>query len=119
MNITAEYQQQKQNLLSAFNLLKEYKFIPIKVGDEQINEDEIKKHKENLINEIFTISVCGQINAGKSTLLNYLLFKDEEVLPADDTPWTAKLTTVKYGEKKSANITFYTEEEWNTLKNKK
>jgi len=117
MNITADYQQQKQSLLSTFDLLKEYKFIPCKVGNEQINEEEIKQHKENLINETFTISVCGQINAGKSTLLNYMLFKDEEILPSDDTPWTAKLTTIKYGQKSSANVTFYNEKEWNDLKN--
>jgi hypothetical protein len=50
-----------------------------------------------------TIGVIGQMNIGKSSLLNALVF-GEEVLPVSETPMTATLTYIKHGEKFSAEI---------------
>jgi hypothetical protein len=118
-NIVKEYAAKVQHLNTAFKNLISNKFIPVIHGEKSYTIDNIKEAQDNLEKKEFTISVCGQINAGKSSFLNYLLFNDKEVLPADDTPWTAKLTTVRYGEENSATATYYNIEEWELLKNQK
>jgi predicted GTPase len=62
-----------------------------------------------------TIGVIGQMNAGKSTFLNALLF-EKEVLPAASTPMTAALTEISYGEKPAVEAEFYTADEWEGIK---
>ena len=70
-----------------------------------------------LHDEKFTIAVCGVVKAGKSTFLNSLLF-GRDILPAFDTPMTAKLTFIEYTDKANyATITFYSKEEWAQLNN--
>jgi len=118
MQIANDYHIIKEKLLTAFDLLDSYKFLPCTIGNEKIDLEGIKIHKKNLDDENFTISVCGQINAGKSTLLNYLLFKGEQILTTDPTPCTAKLTSIKYGLTNSANIVFYSKNEWKEIKEK-
>ena len=71
---------------------------------------------DNMLKENFIISICGQMNSGKSSFLNYLLFKRDNILPVDPTPWTAKLTKVHYGERDYIEIFFYTKSEWEELK---
>ncbi len=71
----------------------------------------IKKLKDGL----YTIAVCGGVKAGKSTLLNSLFFGDS-VLPTYDTPITAKLTFIRYGEGEPRfEVEFYSKEEWKSL----
>ena len=73
--------------------------------------EEIKKLKDGL----YTIAVCGGVKAGKSTLLNSLFFGDS-VLPTYDTPITAKLTFIRYGEGEPRfEVEFYSKEEWKSL----
>lgn len=80
--------------------------------EERILSKEDASHRvESLQKERFIVSVCGQIKAGKSTLLNALLF-GEEVLPSDDTPETAKLTTIEWAERPCFEAVFYSPEEW-------
>ena len=64
------------------------------------------------------LGIIGQVKAGKSTLLNSLLFKGEEVLPTAATPQTARLSIIKgveEGEEPGADIFFYTQEDWNQI----
>lgn len=110
------YNKKKASLLEIYTELLDKKVIPCEFGSIKHTIQEIDELKQTLEDEVFTISVCGQINAGKSTFLNYLLFNGESVLPADDTPWTAKLSTISYGEKEEAIVTFYSTEEWSCLK---
>jgi len=118
-NILKEYNNKIQQLNTAFKDLTDNNLVPIKHGEKSYTIENIKEVQDNLKKQEFTISVCGQINAGKSSFLNYLLFNDKEILPADDTPWTAKLTTVSYGEENSATVTYYSLEEWELLKRQK
>lgn len=118
-NILEEYTARVQQLNTAFEDLVTNNFVPVVHGEKSYTIENIKEVQDNLKKQEFTISVCGQINAGKSSFLNYLLFNDKEVLPADDTPWTAKLTTIRYGEENSATVTYYNLEEWELLKNQK
>lgn len=58
------------------------------------------------------IAVIGKMKAGKSTLINSLIFKNN-VLPADVQPLTAVLTQISYNEVDSTSIhvDFFTEED--------
>ncbi|WP_452218573.1 dynamin family protein [Lacinutrix undariae] len=118
-NILKEYNKKVQQLNIAFQDLTKNKLIPVTHGEKSFSIDSVNEIQNNLEKQEFTISVCGQINAGKSSFLNYLLFNDKEILPADDTPWTAKLTTVRYGEKDDAAVTYYNLKEWELLKSQK
>lgn len=62
----------------------------------------------------FRVAVIGQMKAGKSTLLNAILFS-QQVLPASATPLTAKLTRVVHDETAGAKVDFLSSEEWYEL----
>jgi hypothetical protein len=57
------------------------------------------------------IGVVGRMKAGKSSLLNALLFSGNSVLPKAATPMTAALTTISWGESVSAEVEFYSAED--------
>lgn len=118
-NILKEYTSKVDQLNTAFQDLIANNLIPIIHGEKSYTVENVKEVQDNLEKQEFTISVCGQINAGKSSFLNYLLFHGEEVLPADDTPWTAKLTTIRYEDENQATVTYYNIEEWEALKRQK
>ncbi len=50
------------------------------------------------------VGIIGRVKAGKSSLLNALIFEGKEVLPKAATPMTASLTVLKYAEKLSAEV---------------
>ncbi|GAA8094446.1 hypothetical protein HpNP4_20330 [Helicobacter pylori] len=45
------------------------------------------------------VGIIGRVKAGKSSLLNALIFEGKEVLPKAATPMTASLTVLKYAKK--------------------
>ncbi|WP_033739623.1 dynamin-like GTPase family protein [Helicobacter pylori] len=63
------------------------------------------------------VGIIGRVKAGKSSLLNALIFEGKEVLPKAATPMTASLTVLKYAEKLSAEVEFYNEKDIAELKN--
>lgn len=66
---------------------------------DQINES----------NRLMQIGIVGRVKAGKSSLLNALLFDGNSVLPKAATPMTAALTTLAYGDTLSAQVDFFTD----------
>lgn len=56
---------------------------------------------------LLQIGVVGRVKAGKSSLLNALVFDGHAILPRAATPMTAALTTLTYGETFSAHVQFY------------
>ncbi|GEM_PF-3605236 len=88
--------------------------FPARVGSAEVGLEYLEDVSTALRKGKFYVSVCGQIKAGKSTLLNVLLF-GHEVLPTDVTPETATLTMVTRGSSFHAKITFYSAEEWARL----
>ncbi|MGL2438052.1 dynamin family protein [Helicobacter pylori] len=63
------------------------------------------------------VGIIGRVKAGKSSLLNALIFEGVEVLPKAATPMTASLTTLKYAKTLSAEVEFYSPKDIAELKN--
>ncbi len=105
-----EYKKDKSNLLSQYN-----RILDLDILDNKITKKDIEEKKKQLQNEHFFVSFTGQIKSGKSTLINAFLFADE-VIPADDTPHTAKITIIKYGSTPRLEATLYSKDEWEELK---
>ncbi|WQT02610.1 dynamin family protein [Helicobacter pylori] len=62
------------------------------------------------------VGIIGRVKAGKSSLLNALIFEGVEVLPKAATPMTASLTILKYAQSLSAEAQFYDEQDIEELK---
>lgn len=58
---------------------------------------------------LLQIGVVGRVKAGKSSLLNALVFSGQNVLPRAATPMTAALTTLTYATSFGARVQFYSE----------
>ncbi|WQV85620.1 dynamin-like GTPase family protein [Helicobacter pylori] len=63
------------------------------------------------------VGIIGRVKAGKSSLLNALIFEGVEVLPKAATPMTASLTTLKYANTLSAEVEFYSPKDILELEN--
>ncbi len=63
------------------------------------------------------VGIIGRVKAGKSSLLNALLFDGKDVLPKAATPMTAALTEISYGETLSAEVDFFTDKDISEIKN--
>lgn len=74
---------------------------------------DLKRRLEELSNEnrLLNVGIVGRVKAGKSSLLNALFFDGQAVLPKAATPMTAALTTLTYGERFTAEVEFFTEED--------
>ncbi|MGL2428120.1 dynamin family protein [Helicobacter pylori] len=63
------------------------------------------------------VGIIGRVKAGKSSLLNALIFESVEVLPKAATPMTASLTILKYANTLSAEVEFYSPKDIAELEN--
>ncbi|GAA7286225.1 hypothetical protein HpCK44_12500 [Helicobacter pylori] len=63
------------------------------------------------------VGIIGRVKAGKSSLLNALIFEGVEVLPKAATPMTASLTVLKYANTLSTEVEFYSLKDIAELKN--
>ncbi|WP_162979967.1 dynamin-like GTPase family protein [Helicobacter pylori] len=63
------------------------------------------------------VGIIGRVKAGKSSLLNALIFEGVEVLPKAATPMTASLTVLKYAQTLSAQVEFYSPKDIAELEN--
>ncbi len=102
----------KQKLLDAYAKLAKSGLV----FSEGVDENTLKDRAKKLADEEFILAVAGQMKAGKSTLLNALIFDGEPILPADDTPLTAKITEIRYAKQPKLKANFYSKSEWETLK---
>lgn len=80
--------------------------------------EELKKIIETKENEnrILKLGILGRVKAGKSSLLNALVFDGQDVLPKAATPMTAALTVLQYGEETRADVDFFTAEDIDEIK---
>lgn len=65
---------------------------------------------------LLKLGIVGRVKAGKSSLLNALIFNGQDILPKASTPMTAALTQLSYGETLSAEVEFFTEEDIRRIK---
>ncbi|WQR95874.1 dynamin-like GTPase family protein [Helicobacter pylori] len=63
------------------------------------------------------VGIIGHVKAGKSSLLNALIFEGVEILPKAATPMTASLTILKYANTLSAEVEFYNQKDIAELEN--
>ncbi len=63
------------------------------------------------------VGIIGRVKAGKSSLLNALIFEGVDVLPKAATPMTASLTVLKYAKTLSAEVEFYSPKDILEIKN--
>lgn len=62
------------------------------------------------------VGIIGRVKAGKSSLLNALIFEGVDVLPKAATTETSSLTILKYAQNLSAEVQFYNEKDMEELK---
>ncbi len=84
-----------------------------------IKTEELEKTLKELqdTNRNLKVGIIGRVKAGKSSLLNALIFEGVEVLPKAATPMTASLTILKYAQNLSAEVEFYSPKDILELKN--
>lgn len=105
-----EFEATRSHLLNAYDRLLSSGILPI----EETGIGGVEERRSDLMSGRFILAVCGRIKAGKSTLVNSLLFQ-APVLPTDDTPHTAKNTLIEFGATESFRVTFYNSQEWALL----
>lgn len=86
------------------------------IANQADKDFKIKYQRANDKGRLLRLAVIGQVNAGKSTFLNTILFDGQEVLPPAATPKTANLTIIGYDDKCRIEVEFYEEREWKDLK---
>lgn len=81
---------------------------------------ELLTHLQSMVESerVLKIGIIGRVKAGKSSLINALLFNGENILPKAATPMTAALTTINYGNDFSVNIEFYSKKDIDKIKQK-
>ncbi len=84
-----------------------------------IKTEELEKTLKELqdTNRDLKVGIIGRVKAGKSSLLNALIFEGVEVLPKAATPMTASLTILKYANTLSAEAEFYSPKDILELEN--
>ncbi len=84
-----------------------------------IKTEELEKTLKELqdTNRDLKVGIIGRVKAGKSSLLNALIFEGVEVLPKAATPMTASLTVLKYSQNLSAEVEFYSPKDIAELEN--
>lgn len=92
---------------------------PFMSDNAVIKAEELEKTLKELqdTNRDLKVGIIGRVKAGKSSLLNALIFEGVEVLPKAATPMTASLTLLKYAQNLSAEVEFYSPKDILELKN--
>ncbi|WQR81269.1 dynamin family protein [Helicobacter pylori] len=92
---------------------------PFMSDNSVIKAEELEKTLKELqdTNRDLKVGIIGRVKAGKSSLLNALIFEGVEVLPKAATPMTASLTVLKYANTLNAEVEFYSPKDILELKN--
>lgn len=87
-------------------------------GEDLKFEDKIRQNYAEKIdaNRDLQIGIVGRVKAGKSSLLNALLFNGQTILPKAATPMTAALTILSYSDDIEIRINFFDKEDIEALK---
>ena len=85
------------------------------INSSQKIKDEINQIEDE--NRLLQIGIVGRVKAGKSSLLNSLVFDGKSILPKAATPMTAALTVISYADKPSVEIEFFSKNDIENIKN--
>ncbi len=107
-----------EDIVSKYHDLVGEASISLKQEHSVDSPEILSKLLENMENKdrLLQIGIVGRVKAGKSSLLNALLFEGQIVLPKAATPLTAALTILSYGEEVSAEVEFFTNEDIGNIK---
>lgn len=85
-----------------------------------VSSEELMQQYNEKMNphRLLHIGLVGRVKAGKSSLLNSLFFGGKDILPKAATPMTAALTMLNYSEKPYVKINFFTQDDYDKLKEK-
>ena len=117
MALKEEIEKYWKKVDEGFDRIVESGVLP--VGNEAdgtlVTKESLRVELDGLRKGVYTVAVCGGVKAGKSTLLNSLIFGDS-VLPAFDTPMTAKLTFIRHAKgAPKFEAEFYDKDEWKQI----
>ncbi len=100
------------NIINSF-FRNEEKAGPFISENAVIKTEELEKTLKGMQaeNRGLKVGIIGRVKAGKSSLLNALIFEGKDVLPKAATPMTASLTILKYAQNLSAKAQFYDEQD--------
>lgn len=108
-NIANECTDQNEFVDTLHNYIEEFNISS--------NDDITKDYEQSADSErCLRIGIVGPVKAGKSSLLNALLFEGHDILPKAATPMTAALTELEYDDKCKVKIDFFTDDDVNKLK---
>lgn len=81
---------------------------------------ELEKTLAELTNtdRLLRVGIIGRVKAGKSSLLNALVFGGRDILPKAATPMTAALTRMEYSEEVRAEMEFYDQADLDEIERK-
>ena len=82
-----------------------------------VNSEDANTLQSQITKDQLTIGVVGQMNVGKSTLINALVF-GKDILPTSETPMTAALTYIDYGESPMAKVEMLSLSDYTEIKDK-
>ncbi len=112
MSLHAYHLQKEQVAQAARHALSALAALPTELRADTTPVDTAL---ERLESGRFQVAFLGQMNAGKSSLVNALIF-GRQVLPVSPTPHTARLSVVRHGDRERAIVTFVSREEWSALR---
>lgn len=80
--------------------------------------EEIRAHLDALKEKerVLKVGIIGRVKAGKSSLINALLFDGQNILPKAATPMTAALTSIGHGSGFGARVEFFSKRDFETLR---
>jgi len=115
VEITNSIQDKENNLTPFKELIGVNNFSKFQNIKSTFIDDANSKADDN---RLLRIGIIGQIKRGKSSFLNALLFDGKDILPKGATPMTAALTKIKYSIKPYALLDFYSQQDWESIKEK-
>lgn len=80
-----------------------------------IDEKAYQASRKSLDEDKLVIAVAGKMKAGKSTLINAMLF-NRHALPTSVTPETASITRILKGDSDKIEVVLYSKSEWEAIK---
>lgn len=120
-NLRKDRDDLHKSLISVAKVIKKYS--DALQEDSSVRElrditNEVAEDTKDMLeeNRLLRLGVVGQVKAGKSSLLNLLLFGGEEVLPKAATPMTASLTHIVKSDREEIEIQYYSHNDWKEIK---